>query len=84
METFLLRVWRPADPDEPTQARLNGLVLHVATGWERAFRSSAELGEFLASWPCSALAMRTSAALERASTQRDAVADAPTESRRTP
>lgn len=84
METFLLRVWRSADPDEPTLPGLNGVVLHVATGWERAFRSSEELGGFLASWLCSAPVMRTAAELEGAETQRAGVGAAPIEPRRTP
>jgi len=50
METFLLRVWHSADSVESPPAGLHGVVVHVETGWERAFRSSPELVEILRVW----------------------------------
>ncbi len=42
MQTFLVRVWTPAD-DRPCRPDLRGVVRHVATGVETTFRTGAEL-----------------------------------------
>ena len=41
MDTFLVQVWVPAD-DTCWGAELRGVVRHVATGVETAFRSDAQ------------------------------------------
>lgn len=50
METFLIRVWASADPDEPAALELHGVALHVATGWERPFGSGRELVDLVGRW----------------------------------
>jgi hypothetical protein len=48
METFVLRVWRPADdPSSCREEMLHGTIEHVATGEAGAFRVEDELVEFV-------------------------------------
>jgi len=50
VETFLLRLWVPALADEPSAPAFHGLLVHVETGWERAFGSSDELVALVRGW----------------------------------
>lgn len=45
METFVVRVWRPAHSPGAGDAlsELRGTVLHPTSGWETPFTSEAEL-----------------------------------------
>jgi hypothetical protein len=45
MDTYLVRLWRPAPEDAETDLR--GVVRHVGTGQERVFASSRDLLAFL-------------------------------------
>ncbi len=51
METFVVRVWRAADPEPegstPWAAQLRGLVEHVGTGTAARFGGGEELLRFL-------------------------------------
>lgn len=48
METFVVRIWAPADPAERSSATaLQGRVEHVASGRGVAFRGAAELCRLL-------------------------------------
>jgi hypothetical protein len=47
VETFVIRVWTPADRHDPEHAGLSGLVEHVGPAERRAFRGAGELLAFL-------------------------------------
>jgi hypothetical protein len=48
VETFVIRLWRPAEPDDDAEHhRLRGVAEHVSTGERQAFRSASELLAFL-------------------------------------
>lgn len=43
METFVVRVWMPAEPERDGSQRLRGLLEHVCSGERRPFDGSREL-----------------------------------------
>ena len=48
MQTFIVRVWTPADGQPMTHGGLHGKVSHVETGQVSSFAGSDELLAFLA------------------------------------
>lgn len=55
METFVVRVWRPAGgSDDPAGTNLRGTVLHPASGLEAPFTCDAELIRLLRGEPMAA------------------------------
>lgn len=48
METFIVRVWTPADGQPVAEAGLHGEVEHVGTGGARRFDRAEDLLAFLA------------------------------------
>jgi hypothetical protein len=48
VETFVIRVWTPAEPDHGQRGDLHGLVEHVRLGEQRPFDGGGELLAFLA------------------------------------
>lgn len=42
-ETFVVRVWRPADPEEAEEQPLQGVVEHVSLPARRSFTGTDEL-----------------------------------------
>jgi hypothetical protein len=48
VETFVIRIWTPAErDDDPQRYRLRGLVEHIGSGERDAFRGAGELLAFL-------------------------------------
>lgn len=47
METFVIRVWTPAEPEHDGASGLRGLVEHVRLGERRPFDGGTELLAFL-------------------------------------
>lgn len=47
METFVIRVWTPAEPERTGEPILCGLVEHVRDGKRRPFEGGRALLEFL-------------------------------------
>lgn len=47
METFVVRIWTPAELDDPERFRLRGRVEHVHSGEQETFRGAGELLGFL-------------------------------------
>jgi hypothetical protein len=48
VETFVIRIWTPAElVDDPERFRLRGLAEHVTSGERRPFRGAGELLAFL-------------------------------------
>lgn len=47
METFVVRVWTPAEPEHEDAQPLRGLVEHVRLGEQRRFDGAADLLAFL-------------------------------------
>jgi hypothetical protein len=43
MQTFIVRVWMPADGQVPPESRLHGKVSHVESGRTSSFSGSDEL-----------------------------------------
>jgi len=48
MQTFIVRVWTPADDQVPPESSLHGKVSHVESGRTSSFAGSDELLAFLA------------------------------------
>jgi hypothetical protein len=44
---FVIRIWTPAEHDDPERFRLHGLAEHIASGERCPFRGTAELRAFL-------------------------------------
>jgi hypothetical protein len=47
METFVLRIWVPADAADTSSSDLHGVVEHVSSGRNRRFMGSTELVAFI-------------------------------------
>jgi hypothetical protein len=47
VETFVIRIWIPAELDDLERYRLRGLVEHVGSGGRKAFRDACDLLAFL-------------------------------------
>jgi hypothetical protein len=48
VETFVVRIWTPADEvDDPERFRLRGRIEHVHSGEQKTFRGAGELLAFL-------------------------------------
>lgn len=47
METFVVRIWRPATAEAAQPASLHGLVQHVGSGEQRPFADGEQLLDIL-------------------------------------